>query len=67
MSTNLRSGRPRCAWLSPGERLRWGDAIRALLRENPDALVADLSAKTGAPPELTRQVKAKFKQRQVTP
>lgn len=60
----LRSGRPACAWLSPSQRLRWGDAVRAQLTKTPGATVAELAAATGAPPEFARKVRELARRRE---
>jgi hypothetical protein len=63
------SGRPanRDGWISPRARVRWGIAVRAALAAEPEATVEQLAARTGAPPQVVRQVGMKWRERQGAP
>jgi hypothetical protein len=63
-ATKPLSGRPshKGGWISPSDRVRWGDAVRAALAVKPAATLRQLVDTTGAPPGLASEVRRRWKQ-----
>jgi hypothetical protein len=61
-ATKPLSGRPNAAWLSPSQRVKYGAAVREMLRESPDATLEQLTTTTGAPPAFCAEVRRRLAQ-----